>query len=86
VSSGNRVVHWLNDGTKPHEITPDKAEALQLPEGVRESVHVSGIEPHKMIERAAADTEVALPEIAAPALEEWARKTEAEAKKHRGVS
>jgi hypothetical protein len=86
VSNSNYVARFLNNGTKAHEIRPDHAAALELPNGERASAHVSGIRPRKMIENAAAAAEVSMPKITGPALERWRAETERLAKRHKSIS
>lgn len=85
VENRNRVAYWLDRGTKAHEISANKAAALELPFGERASVHVRGIRGRHMIANSAAELEAHIGEVGEPAVEEWKRKTEAEAKRHPGV-
>jgi hypothetical protein len=85
VENRNRVVYWLERGTKAHEIKATKAAALELPMGERESAHVRGIQGRHMLGIASAEAEAHITDIARPALEKWGEKTEREAKSKPGV-
>jgi hypothetical protein len=82
-----RFVEW---GVQPHNIEPrgdpEGAEAVETPAGPRALVHHPSYPGAHMTAQAAAAAEVALPELAAPELEAWAKDVELAAKRRPGVT
>jgi hypothetical protein len=76
VTNDDPTAVYLQYGTESHAIKPEHGEALRTPQGPRADVHVSGIQPAHMTERAALVTEATISERSVPALETWKRECE----------
>jgi hypothetical protein len=77
ISNDDPTAVYLQYGTEAHAIEAEPGEALRTPAGPRADVHVAGIQPHSMTQKAALVTEATISERSVPALETWARECEA---------
>jgi hypothetical protein len=85
VESHDYVARWVEYGTKAHGEDPSVKHAIEFTtidgEKVRAHIRNPGMPAQHVVSRAMTATELALPELAQPVLERWARRQQAAAER-----